>query len=564
VDRWGVRATKLLRIVGRIAALATALGALSGASPSEPAEWLLQVDDAPFTISAGGYADPFATRLSLYATGSAAVAVRVLDFRWAGVLESDQPRDCTDPSDPTNKRVLETATIRQRLTTTYDTADVPFAADGLFTTPIKPLVAVEWPSMVKPFTNAQCLNLNDPSNFPRPFTIPGQGTATGRVAPTGKTSLSVTWTFAMVTATGTFTGAGVVQTVSVSGSAAPSSPAFDVGIGCGEDGVTLRCTASVFDPPKDADLRYEWRIDGAVQGSSSSTLEVDLDRAQLAAGEHGIAVDVTDRVSGAHGRRSQSMTTSPVFRVTPPSCSYVDDRGSYELRCSTAALEPPVGASVVFDWNVDGHAFQASESMTRTVDQGVVSVGVSARDQVTGRSTRIKTTTVLVNPVGVITNLLTGGQTSDPANVVDEIVGSALGAAALAAGAAVAGAAGALGGLVSRGASGPGGGTSSGSSGASGASSPSGASGGPSPADVGQGAADLLSTEAGDLPPMSAEHRQQWRDLSGWPPGPAGDRYFNEAVSRAWAMKLEGTALLDYLRGQAHEAWAHVRPGRGP
>src|SRR6185503_13880413 len=88
----------------------------------------------------------------------------------------------------------------------------------------------------------------------------------------------------------------------------------------------------------------------------------------------------------------------------------------------------------------------------KSVGQGIVFIAVSARDTISGSESVAATAQVVVNPTGIITNLLTGGQTSDPKNVVDEITGSAVGAAALGAGAAIAGALGAIGGIATGGA----------------------------------------------------------------------------------------------------------------
>ena len=220
-----------------------------------------------------------------------------------------------------------------------------------------------------------------------------------------------------------------------------SCGAFEVGIGCATEGVMLHCMASVSEPPNNADLVYEWRIDGYAQVAPGARMDVDLEAAAIAEGDHLVTVTVTDRTSGLVGSRSQTMqTTARIFAVRTPICTTSQDSsGAYELSCSTSAMNEPANADLVFDWIVDGRPYQGTDSIQRTVGQGAVLVSVSARDRTSGRQTAITAMTVLINPVGLLTNLLTGGQTSDPANVVTELVGSGLGAAALAAWTALSG-----------------------------------------------------------------------------------------------------------------------------
>jgi hypothetical protein len=92
------------------------------------------------------------------------------------------------------------------------------------------------------------------------------------------------------------------------GSAAPG--AFQVGIGCAEDGAFLRCTASPSGAPAGASLVYSWAIDGVAQAAGGARLEIDLKAAGIAAGDHQISVTATDSASGQSATASQAMRTT--------------------------------------------------------------------------------------------------------------------------------------------------------------------------------------------------------------------------------------------------------------
>jgi len=336
------------------------------------------------------------------------------------------------------------------------------------------------------------------------------------------------------------------------GTLAPSASTgpFELGIGCAEDGVKLRCTASVSGQGPGADLMYQWTVDGVLQTSTTGTFEVDELAARIAEGDHVVTVTVTDQTTGATGSRSMTMHTSAkVFAVKFPYCTTAEDKTGFELRCTTSAVNPPPNAELVYFWNVDGAVSQGSESISKSVSQGIVFIAVSARDTISGSESVAATAQVVVNPTGIITNLLTGGQTSDPQNVVDEITGSALGAAALGAGAAIAGALGAMGGIATGGA---------------GAAAPAGTGESttatdPAAAKVGDAAGDLLGAESGDLPPPTPENAKAWKDLAGWPPGEVQDEVFSRTMNDAIANGFKGQALLDHVRAEAQALWGEMR-----
>lgn len=263
--------------------------------------------------------------------------------------------------------------------------------------------------------------------------------------------------YGQIDATGTFSATPAGPTASATATTA-SPAAFGVGLGCGvrEDAALrlLACTASPFGQAADAVLSYAWRLDGVTRAETGSTMQVDIVRENLAAGNHVIGVTVTDTRNNVQATNSASVDTTTTAFAVSVVCGYSESQGTYELNCSATAANPPPNADLSYTWTVNGASIGTTvETLVRSVGQGPVQVTVSARDAVSGQQTNTASFFLTVNPAGMLTNLLTLGQTSDPQNVIDALAGSAAVAlvvgATAAIGGALAGAASALGGAGS-------------------------------------------------------------------------------------------------------------------
>jgi hypothetical protein len=251
-----------------------------------------------------------------------------------------------------------------------------------------------------------------------------------------------------------------------SGPALTASPtAFGVGIGCGvREDVGLRilaCTASPFGQVGNAALVYEWRLDGVARPETGSTMQVDIVRENLPAGNHVIGVTVTDTANNMQATNSAGVDTTTAAFAVSVACTYSESQGTYDLACIAAAANAPPNALISYAWTVNGSSVGTTgDTMTRSVGQGPVQVTVFARDSVSGQQTNTASYFVTINPAGTLTNLLTLGQTSDPQNVIEALAGTAAVALVVGAGAAISGAlAGAAGGLVGGGSAPVGGGS---------------------------------------------------------------------------------------------------------
>jgi hypothetical protein len=356
-------------------------------------------------------------------------------------------------------------------------------------------------------------------------------------------------------------------------SPAASDGALTMGMGCATDLRFVRCTASVGDAPPDADLVFEWLFDGVTRPESGSTMQIDWIAEGVRTGNHFVLVTVRDarhpNVGGAAASTSFELGMSLSL-----ACSYETGAGDYAVLCTATPSNVFANAVLEYDWSyiyIDSVGAQRSgtdgsksERFSRSFGRGAVTVSVLARDTVNGVQSSPVSYFVAIDPAATVTELLTGGQTADPQNVIDALLGAAGGAAATAA--VLAMLAGLFGGAGAGGSgsvvTGTGPRTGAGATPAAGATAGSGAdasagagtgtaASGLLPDDPYSVAADLLAGQPDELPPITPETIDQWKALTGWPAEAHSDDAFRRGIEALQQRGINPNEILEALRADA-------------
>jgi hypothetical protein len=218
---------------------------------------------------------------------------------------------------------------------------------------------------------------------------------------------------------GSGTGSGTGSSTSPCGPGvpAPAGPFAVSGYGCqyeeASDGV--RCAAMVMNACPDAELEFEWRLDGVVVPGFSGEVFSPTGLG-LCAGEHTVLVSARDTknnltapgmswtFTSTQGQPCGS-GTSASLTVATPACDYLstEDR----ILCLTQVSGAPAGAEIEYEWTWNGTVQAETGAMLDLMPVSpefkIHSFQVRARDKVSGRVSPPASTTVQVGSPPLVT-----------------------------------------------------------------------------------------------------------------------------------------------------------------
>jgi hypothetical protein len=234
----------------------------------------------------------------------------------------------------------------------------------------------------------------------------------------------------------------VGSTSAPSPTAAGSPGALTLGQGCATDLNVVRCTASVGGALPDADLVFEWLLDGTPRPEAGSTMQLDWVAEGVRTGSHTVLVTVRD----ARHPNVYPVVGSTSFELglsVSLACAYKTGDGDYAVTCTATPSNAFATAVLEYDWSYsflpptgsqrNGTDGSRDERFSRTFGRGSVTVTVVARDTANGQQSSPVSFPLTIDPVATLTELLTGGETADPQSVIDALMGAGAGAAATAA-----------------------------------------------------------------------------------------------------------------------------------
>jgi hypothetical protein len=244
---------------------------------------------------------------------------------------------------------------------------------------------------------------------------------------TVSTQSALTYIYAQLTGVVAPTGATTPEPV--------DSGPFDLGLGCGSDPRLVACTVSVYGRAPDAQLVYEWRLDGQTRAERGSTIEIDWIAERIPTGHHSVGVTVTDTRHNVSATDSLGLDLGLSVTLA---CSYLPGDSDYAVTCFATPRNQLSTATIEYEWRYDyldssgarrsGTDPATDDRFVRSFGRGAVTVTVVARDTANGLESSPSISTLVIDPVATLTEWLTLGQTADPQNVIDALKGVAAGA----------------------------------------------------------------------------------------------------------------------------------------
>lgn len=211
-------------------------------------------------------------------------------------------------------------------------------------------------------------------------------------------------------------GSGGTPSVCGTGVPAPAGPFAVSGYGCqyeeATDGVT--CQATVVNACPDADLWYEWSMDGVPTPGYIDDV-FDPTGLGLCAGEHTVGVTATDAKNNLTATGISWTFTSTqgppcggasgaALSVSGPACTYLS--GEDRVLCTAQVVDAPSGADIEYEWKWNG-AVQAETGAMLDIlvsaDFQVHTFEVTARDKASGANSAPSSTTVQVGQPPLVT-----------------------------------------------------------------------------------------------------------------------------------------------------------------
>jgi hypothetical protein len=177
----------------------------------------------------------------------------------------------------------------------------------------------------------------------------------------------------------------------------------------------VTCQAAVVNACPDAQVEYEWKLDGALVAGFAGDVFSPTGLG-LCAGEHTVLVSARDTKNNLSAAGTSwtftstqgqpcSTGTGGSFTVATPACSYVSSED--RILCLTQVVDAPAGSDIEYEWTWNG-AVQAETGAMLDIlvspDFQIHTFQVRARDKVSGQASPPASTTVQVGTPPLVTN----------------------------------------------------------------------------------------------------------------------------------------------------------------